>query len=158
MKIISKVLGVFIVSLPFILITPSMADMGHGEHMRRQGDGMRHGGKHLFSRGWRETLTDKQKAAIDSLHLGLMRHMNIIKAELTLKTAELNALVTEESPDIGALNKKIKEVAGLKEKMMRNKFSHIVAMRKVLTPAQRTSFDLGLLSGDLHGKGKTMRH
>ncbi|MFQ5442205.1 MAG: Spy/CpxP family protein refolding chaperone [Thermodesulfobacteriota bacterium] len=162
MKAISKVLAVFIVSLPFILATPSMADKAYGKYKCRAGVEGHHGGKHMFSKGWRDTLTDKQKAAIDRLHLGLAREVNTIKAELMLKKAELNGLVTAENPDTGAINKKIKEVVGLKEKIMKAKYSHIVDMRKVLTSVQRASFDLGLLRGGLHGGhhggGKKTRH
>lgn len=154
MKVMTRVMALLIIlSVAFVFSTPALAAMDHG--MKKCGAAMDgSGGKHSGGLGWKATLTDSQKGKIDMLHLGLSREMSTLKAELMLRLAELNGLVTEETPDTGAVNKKIKEVAALKERMMKAKYSHIMDMRKVLTPAQRVSFDLGLVSGAAHGGGR----
>lgn len=115
--------------------------MGHG--VARRG--------HLFGSHWRETLNDEQKAEIDWMHLRLSQEQRIIKAEMALRKAELNRLVTAEDVSTEDLRAKVDELMELKREYLLNKYQHKVEMRQVLTPQQRVSFDLDVLSPRGHG-------
>ena len=66
---------------------------------------------------------------------------------------ELAILVTQDSPDQNAIDKKIDEILELKREKMRKKYALKVDMRSILTPEQRVSFDMHLLKKAQHGKG-----
>lgn len=84
------------------------------------------------------------------MHLRLRQKQQVIEADISLKKAELNQLVTNENSDTDALRAKLDELLELKGEHLLNKYQHIIEMRQVLTPQQRVSFDLGILS-DRHG-------
>lgn len=130
---------------------------GHsmGGMMKAMPHGMGHGkarGGHLFGPHWRASLTDDQKAEIDWMHLRLRREQHVLKAEISLKKAELKGLVTGEDMSTEDLRAKVDELLELKREYLLNKYQHMVEMRQVLTPQQRVSFDLGVLSRR-HGGG-----
>ncbi|MFQ5427801.1 MAG: Spy/CpxP family protein refolding chaperone [Thermodesulfobacteriota bacterium] len=107
------------------------------------------GGHH----GWKTTLSKDQRDKIEAMHLALSRDMAPLKANLALKRAELKNMVTVDDPNIVAVKAKIKKIGAIKTKMLQKRYSHIVDMRKVLTPKQRLSFDLELISDTEHWQG-----
>lgn len=137
---------------------PGMGDKGrHGGEggMMPMGHPMGHGmarGGHLFGSHWRETLSDEQRAEIDWMHLRLRQEQQVLKAEIALRKAELNRLVTGEDVSADDLRAKVDELMGLKRDYLLNKYQHKIEMRQVLNPQQRVSFDLDVLSGG-HGGG-----
>ncbi len=131
--------------------------MGHNEMKRdkstKMGHKGGHGAKHIFGPHWRKTLTDNQKKQAERMHLEMKKSLSVQDARLKVKKAELNNLVVKDDPDTTAIHRKIDELLELKREIMRTKYDHMVEMRGTLTPDQRVSFDMGLLSKDGHSKG-----
>ncbi len=102
---------------------------------------------------WKATLSTAQNEKMEAMHLAIKRDLAPLEAKLKLKKVELKNLVTEKSPDMAAIKGKIRGIGSLRTKVMIKRYAHIVEMRKVLTPAQRRSFDLEFLSGVEHWRG-----
>jgi len=105
---------------------------------------------------WRETLTDSQKSQLEKLHLAMKKETSVLRAELGVKKTELKALAIKDNPDTQAIGRKTDEIMGIKKELMQKRISHLIEVRKVLTPEQRVSFDSALLSGPgewKHGHG-----
>ena len=119
--------------------------LGHGmdQSMGQHGSDYK---MHLYSENWRHTLTDKQKTKADQMHVEVKKKMAPLEAQKSFKEAELKALVTQDDPDISAINQKIDEILEVRRKIMQKKYAHKVEMRGMLTPGQRLSFDLSLLT------------
>src|SRR3990172_1683687 len=130
-----------------------MGDMGHDHDQKKgkveeteqaKGHGM---GMGMETPRWKETLTEEQKMRADKMHLELKKAMSILEAKANLKEAELNDLITQDSPDTKAIEGAISGIMEIKKEMMLKKYDHILEMRSILTPEQRLSFDLGHVSG-----------
>ncbi len=115
-----------------------------GAHASRTGAG---------HHGWKYSLDKKQREQVESMHLELSRSMAPLKAELAFRKAELKNLVTVDEPNTAAIKAKIKKITSIKSKIMWNKYSYTVKMRKVLTPSQRRSFDIEFISNAEHWQG-----
>ena len=111
---------------------------GHSQHKA--------GGLHLFSPDWHGTLSDHQKLKVDEMHLRLMKDTASIKAMITVKKTELAVLATQDHAKLEALNKKIDEILDLKRQKIRARYAHIVEMREMLSPEQRISYDMRIIS------------
>ena len=144
-----NVLAVAVLALTLALAGPAAAM--EKKHGAKGGHGSMKAGGHVFGPGWKETLEEDQKLKIDKMHLALKKKMVVLKAEKKVKEAELGLLVTSAKPDMNAINKKIDEIVEIKRALMKMKYAHMVEMRSVLTPDQRISFDMGVLSS--RGKG-----
>ncbi len=104
-----------------------------------------HKSAHHFTDHWAKTLSDDQKARVDMMHLKLDRELVVLKAQEELVQKEVNALAARDNADTSAINTKIDELAGIKKQIMRARYAHILEMRAILTPAQRISYDMGIL-------------
>lgn len=132
--------------------TPALAQMGgmhedkapHGNMgSKKEGDG---------GACWMKSLTDEQKAKAAKMRLEYKKVKSLIKAQIKVKKVELVTLVTEDSPDQSAIDKKIDEILALKKQKMQKKYAYKIALRNMLTPEHRVSFDMNLLKKSLHGK------
>lgn len=112
----------------------------------QQGHSQHKGGLHLFSPDWHGTLNDHQKIQVDEMHLRLMKDTAAIKAMITVKKTELAILATQNHAKLEALNKKIDEILDLKRQKIRARYAHIVEMREMLSPTQRISYDMRIIS------------
>ncbi|NOY85624.1 MAG: periplasmic heavy metal sensor [Nitrospirae bacterium] len=110
---------------------------GHSQHK---------GGLHLFSPDWHGTLSEHQKVAVDEMHLRLMKDTAAIKAMITVKKTELAVLATQDHAKLEAMNKKIDEILDLKRQKIRARYAHIIEMREMLSPEQRISYDMRIIS------------
>ena len=138
---------------------PAIAQMGHMKesghssdaHQEKTGHGHGHGMHNASC--WMSTLTNEQKSKAAKMRLEFKKVKSLLKAQITVKKVELATLVAQDNPDQSAINKKIDEVLELKREKMQKKYAFKVAMRSMLTPEQRVSFDMHLLKKALHGKG-----
>lgn len=159
MKLSNTIITSLLVLLIGFAVTPlSMAkpdsregqpDMHHQDHhmkYHRQGKGRMHWER------WRHTLSDKQRATIYKLKLEYVKKKSALKAHIKVTKVELALLVTKNNPGATEINKKIDQFIKLKKKILRNKYVHVIAVRKILTPEQRVSFDLGVMKKAHHGK------
>ncbi len=112
----------------------------------QQGHSQHKSGLHLFSPDWHNTLSDHQKVKVDEMHLRLMKDTATIKAMITLRKTELATLATQDHAKLEVLNKKIDEILDLKRQKIRARYAHIVEMREILSPTQRISYDMRIIS------------
>ncbi len=102
-------------------------------------------GKQVLGIHWKESLTDKQRIAIDKMHLELSKKKSALKAKMALAKTELALLATKDVPSMSAINKKIDQIVRLKRRFLRLRYTHVIEMRKQLTKDQRVSYDMGVL-------------
>jgi Spy/CpxP family protein refolding chaperone len=121
--------------------------MGMG-HMDGKQYRMGHGG----SGCWRASLTDEQRKKLDPLRLEYKKKVYPLKAKIKQAKVELALLIGSDSPKQKDIDKKIDEIAKLKAEKMRLKATHKIAVRKLLTPEQKTKFDMKLLKKAYKGK------
>lgn len=117
------------------------------------GKGM-HGGSGMCGASWKQTLTDEQRAKLAKLKLDHMKGMAPLKAKMKSIKVDLALLVIADKPDTNAINKKIDELAKLKNDKMKAKYQYIAAKRKILTAEQQVLFDMHVIKKAMHGKGK----
>ncbi len=115
------------------------------------------GGDHGMQRMagmWQKTLSAGQQRRIEKMRLQTAREKSILKAKIRLAKTELALLVTDNSPDQNAINKKLNELMKLMRKKMELHYIHIIKVREILNKEQRVSFDLGVLHKAGRGHGK----
>ncbi len=123
---------------------------GHAQkvgHSKSGGHGK--GGLHMFGNVWMNTLSDEQKVAVDKMHLDVAKVEKLLHSKMETLKLELKLLAVKDKADIKAMSDKIHEIVKLKAEVMLNRYSHIAEMREALTPAQRVSYDMGVLN---HGE------
>ncbi len=125
----------------------------HSAMTRGHGGGMQMGHHQPGHHQWKDTLSKAQNEKMEAMHLAIKRELAPLKAELEFRNVQLKNLATAKNPDMAAINGKIKEISSIRRKMLTKRYSHIVEMRKLLTPVQRQSFDLDFLSGVEHWRG-----
>lgn len=129
------------------------AGMGPGDMQEGMGDSAamisHHGPMHkddVAGREWRSALTEEQKAEIDWISLRLFQKQQLLGAQIDVKEAELNQLIVDEDVTQDQWHTKLDELLQLKREYMMNKYQRLIEVRQVLTPQQRVSFDLDILS------------
>lgn len=144
-------------TLIFAANVPAFAQTGHtgvgGHAMKSHHEEPRHGKSIYEASCWTETLTDEQKAKRAQMRLEFKKVKFLIKAQIKVKKIELATLVTQDTPDRSAIERKIDEVLELKREKMRKKYAYKVALRNMLTPEQRVLFDMKMLKKAYKGKG-----
>jgi Spy/CpxP family protein refolding chaperone len=95
---------------------------------------------------WRDGLTDDQKAEIDLARLKLSQQQAVLRAQIGLKRAEIDRMITSEDADQDTLQHRVDELVALEREKLTNHYRHLMEVRQLLTPKQRVAFDLDLLS------------
>ena len=115
--------------------------------------------KHHGGASWKNNLTDEQTKKLDKLHADYKKQKFPIKAKLKVAKVDLAVLVTADSPNQDAIDKKIEQILKLKREKMRIKTAHKIEVRKMLTDEQRVQFDMHVLKKAFKGKKhKGCRH
>ncbi len=142
----------FVVVAALFFVLPVWAESGkksehHGDHGGKAKMSKPKGGKHAhhFSEHWSKTLSDEQKLQVDMMHLALGRELAVLKAREELVQKEINVLTAQDNADKNAIYTKIDEFLEIKKQILRHRYDHILEMRGILTPAQRVSYDMGVL-------------
>jgi Spy/CpxP family protein refolding chaperone len=117
---------------------------GHGAGMR----GEARGSVPLF---WRATLSDDQRAEIGLSMLRLQQRQALVEARIALKKAEIAQIVASDESSDARLQSAVDDLIALERAQTLDHYRHLMEVRQLLTPKQRLSFDLGLISGDAHG-------
>jgi Spy/CpxP family protein refolding chaperone len=128
------------------------ADSPHSGH------GSMSPGMYMHGKSWMGDLTDEQQSKIDQLRLKYKQQKYLLKAKIQQAKTELALLITTDSPNQGAIDKKIDQIVDLKREKMKLKAGHKIEVRKLLTDAQRVHFDMHVLKratgGKCHGRGR----
>jgi len=111
-----------------------------------------HHGKGDHDSDWKQSLSDEQRTTLDKLRLDYFKKKYPLKAKKQLLKTELALLLTQDSPNMGAINKKIDELVDLKRELLRLRAEHKIEVRKLLNAEQRVQFDTKLLKKAYGGK------
>lgn len=143
---------------------PRHTDGSMGHHSMASTIGLHHGeavpvgtpgghGRELNA-SWRASLTEDQKGEISFSKLRLRQKEALIEAGIALKQAEIDRVITSDDASDEQLQRAVDELVALKRERALNRYRHLVEVRQLLTPPQRVSFDLDVLSrgGDDHGR------
>lgn len=132
---------------------------GHGAGKMHAGKG-RHGagGKHLLGKPWRATLSDEQRLQLDNLHLAYAKIKAPLKARMKTLKVQFSVMAVSDELQLESVDAKINELLSTKRELLQAKFNYIAAQRRVLTPEQRVSFDLGVVRKAMHGKKGSGQH
>ncbi|WP_455199509.1 Spy/CpxP family protein refolding chaperone [Kaarinaea lacus] len=161
-------LGIVFLTGSLGLATTSLADpedhMGYGRHHIDRGEHMGYGQHHSDSmphhgygkkeNSWKRDLSDEQRKEIDKLRLAYKQKKYLLKSKIKQAKVEFALLITQDSPDQSAINKKIDQITKLKSEKLRLKADHKISVRKVLTSEQRVKFDMAVLNKAYKGKGR----
>lgn len=82
-------------------------------------------------------LAEEQQKKFDDLKMKHIKQVMPLKTDLRIKQMELGALWRADELDAGKIIAKVKEIAGLREKLQVAKVEQKLNMYKVLTPDQR---------------------
>ena len=104
-----------------------------------------HKSAHNFTDPWVKTLNSDQKMRVDIMHLELDRELVVLKAQDELLQKQINTLVARDTTATNAVHTKIDELMAIKKQILRSRYTHILEMRAILTPAQRISYDMETL-------------
>ena len=140
-----------IVAVPGIGRAEMGMGQGDGMHamMRSDADTGHHGSMRLddsTGRDWKSTLTEEQRAEIDWITLKAFQRQQLLRAQMDVREAELDQLIVGEDVVQDQWQAKLDELLQLKREYLANRYQRLIEVRQVLTPQQRVSFDLSVLS------------
>jgi Spy/CpxP family protein refolding chaperone len=146
MKKPSIVLAVILATaLVAAFVAPASARWGHGMRGDGPGRGM----------ALRPQFTTEQEQAIQKVRDKHENERVALHNRLGVAVGELQELLAADEPDLGKLEAKIEETAGLRLDMMKLRLRQHGEIRGLLDPDQRTLFDRGLgrmLGGAVGGR------
>lgn len=119
----------------------------HSQSMRGRA-GQPHG---AMASSWQATLSDDQRAEIGMSKLRMRQKQSLVEARIALKKAEIAQIVGGDEGSDARLQGAVDELMALEHTRTLDHYRHLMEVRQLLTPKQRLSFDLGLVSGDAHG-------
>jgi len=99
-------------------------------------------------------LTQEQQDKIEAMRTTHQKTMLVNRNQLNVKKAQLEQLMTADKPDAAAINKMIDEMSVIKTEMQKKKAEHRLAVRSLLTDAQRVAFDSQRNRGKGCGNGR----
>ncbi|HLO92086.1 MAG TPA: periplasmic heavy metal sensor [Lentimicrobium sp.] len=98
-------------------------------------------------------LSEDQQSAINKLRIEHQKKARLIHATIKEKRAHLNTLRLAENIDMQQVNKTIDEIASLQADLMKERESHIQAVRSKLNNDQREWFDSQPMQNHFGGPG-----
>jgi Spy/CpxP family protein refolding chaperone len=98
-------------------------------------------------------LTDEQKEAFKQSMLALQKQLQPLRNQLGEAEAHQRTLMTDENPDLKAINKNIEKIGEIKTEMAKLQAKHRLEMRAKLTDEQRLRFDMVKQHQAKEGKG-----
>jgi Spy/CpxP family protein refolding chaperone len=87
-------------------------------------------------------LTDAQKESFKQSMMVMHKQLQPIRNELGEAEAHQKTLVSNEKPDLAAINKNIERIGALRVEMAKIQTKHHLEMRAQLTDEQRLKFDM----------------
>jgi Spy/CpxP family protein refolding chaperone len=125
------------------------AHMVRGEHGDRGEYGNYHRPRHerrkgrgFMSRMVKELgLNDEQTKAVKNVLIEALKNNIKLRADARVARIELGQLITKDEPDKAAIHAKVDQIVSLQGAIMRQRTDTVLAVREVLTPAQREKAD-----------------
>jgi zinc resistance-associated protein len=131
MKKLTSILGITLLSA--ILIVPAAVwahgwGWGGGHMMGNWGSGPGYYGQ--YNNGY-TTLNSKQQEQLADLNQKFFNETRSLRDKLWSESAELNALLSETSPDTGKVAKLQKEISDIRSKLYEKAINHAIEARKI---------------------------
>jgi len=129
---------------------PNWGKKGHGKGMKGQQTCMQ----------MIPDLTEEQEKQIKELRSDHWSAMSEYRSDMKILKAEYHDLLTGDDRNMNKAEKKIDEITGLKNKMMKERQSHMESIRSLLNEEQKEAFDRMMQhhkAGMRMGKGHGMK-
>lgn len=101
----------------------------------------------------RLNLTTEQRREMQKIRLDRALANADTRNALEKARLELAKIMTEDKPDVAALDRKTAEIGQLQGKLLRARLDTAIRMRAVLTPEQREKVGPGMWRGMMRGEG-----
>lgn len=98
-------------------------------------------------------LTEEQQAQIEEITTATMKEHLSVRSKLQTLKAELDELMIADTPNQGAIHRKIEEMSDLRAEMQKAQIDTRLRIRGLLTEEQRVRFD----AMGMHGPGMRMK-
>ena len=102
-------------------------------------------------------LTDEQEAKIEKLRGEMQRTMVQNRSKIQIARIDLRELMDADTPDRGAIEKKLKEISDLQVKQRMAMFDHRADVEKLLTPDQKKIWKEHRGEGRMEARQRVMR-
>lgn len=102
-------------------------------------------------------LTDEQEAKVEKLRGEMQRAMVQNRSRIQIARIDLRELMDADTPDRGAIEKKLKEISDLQVKQRMAMFDHHAEVEKLLTPDQKKIWKEHRGEGRMEGRQRVMR-
>lgn len=86
-------------------------------------------------------LTEEQQEQIKNLRTDYLKDIQPLKNELKINKAKLDALLTEDNPDMNEINKLIDDNGKIQTELRKKQVSHQMEIRNLLSDEQKVIFD-----------------
>ncbi|RMG34223.1 MAG: periplasmic heavy metal sensor [Methanobacteriota archaeon] len=99
-------------------------------------------------------LSEEQQEKIANLKLEQEKEILPLRNQIRTLRDEIRLLKTADKVDLDKINKKIDQITGLQNKVMKIRQKYFAKIREILTPEQRTKMNLMIMKpkGKRHGK------
>jgi len=150
MKILRYWKNVLLVSVlvPGIGLT-GFANAKGGDHSGMRGHSSNNGGIH-------KSLSKDQRKRLFKLRAEHRKAISVAKVKRRKLKIELALLIASDNPVSAAVTSKVSQILGVHKSIFMAGVKHKIAIRKILTPLQRSRFDMRVLGnatrGHLHHK------
>jgi|WetSurSiteA1Bulk_404760.scaffolds.fasta_scaffold00570_4 Spy/CpxP family protein refolding chaperone len=128
--------SLLVLILVFFAVPGMLAQQGYQMHSRHFP-----GNDSLMRPHLIPNLTADQEKKIAELRTAHQKEMLGNRNDLAIKKAELEKYRTADKPDMALINKTIDEIGKLSTAMLKERVSHELAIRNLLTEDQRVAFD-----------------
>jgi Spy/CpxP family protein refolding chaperone len=98
-------------------------------------------------------LTDQQKTQVQTLCRDHQKAMIPLQDDLRSLRHQMQLLITKENASSGEIKTLAGKIGTATEKIAQEKADHMLKIRNLLTPEQRTKFDMMILNGRGLGRG-----
>ena len=102
-------------------------------------------------------LTDEQESKIEKLRGEMQRTMVQNRSKIQIARIDLRELMDADTPDRGAIEKKLKEISDLQVKQRMAMFDHRADVEKLLTPDQKKIWKEHRGEGRMEARQRVMR-
>lgn len=122
----------------------SVANAKGGDHPGIRGDSPRNAGIH-------KSLSKDQRKRLVKLRVAHRKAISVAKVKRRKLKIELALLVASDNPASAAVTSKVNQILGVHKSIFMAGVKHKIAVRKILTPLQRSRFDMRVLGNATRG-------
>jgi len=140
---------VLLLSLSSVLVAQTTDNGPRKGNRGAQNEMRKNGGERGMQNGM--NLTDAQRDAFKQSMMAMHKQIQPLRNELGEAEAHQKTLVSAEKTDMGAINKNIEKIGGIRVEIAKIETKHHLDMRAQLTDEQKLKFDM--MKGMMKEKG-----